>query len=277
MKKKILNGVEVRLLSSVGGASCFELKDGSMLKIYMPNTITRAKFAGINLEDKIMNAKEIVGSPEVIVPSYGVFNLKCDFCGYVSPRVRGVNYRDDKTKYSLEDFARIHSNIENVLKKNPNIVFPKLSSNIFVDSDGNVQIGNYDELQTDNYRAFLGSDFLGSEHTLSNSKYITDESFYTKELDIKSSIYLYFLKVFNVSLDMVGMVNPNTGKVITLDDIFSSINLSDSEMCQKVWNIYQADLPNQYLSEDVFRLAYKYNLEESNNSLGDIRRLSKKR
>lgn len=277
MKRKILNGVEARLLSSDNGVSCFELKDGSMLKIYMPNLITRAKFAGINLEDKIMNAKEILGSPEVIVPSHGAFNSKCDFCGYVSPRVKGVNYRDDKTKYSLEEFARIHSNIEDVLKKNSNIVFPRLSSNVFVDSDGNVQIRNYDEIQVDNFRAFLGPDFLSREHTLCNSKYLTDDSFYTKELDMKSSIYLYFLKVFNVSLNIVGMVNPNTGNVITLDDIFSSINLNDDEICQKVWSIFQSDFPNQYLGDDVFRLAYKYNLEESNNCLGDIRRLSKKR
>lgn len=112
---------------------------------------------------------------------------------------------------------------------------------------------------------------------MNNTKYFTNESLFTKELDQKSSIFLYFLDTFNVNLNKVGMIDPSNGKPITLNDIFSFINLDDDDLCHKTWKIFQNDRANEYLGDDVFRIADKYNMNVLAR-LGDsyIKRLTKK-
>ena len=55
-------------------------------------------------------------------------------------------------------------------------------------------------------------------------------------------------------------VNPETGNVVTLDYIFSIINLDDADVQQKVWKLFQSSTPNEFLGDDLYKLAEKYNL-----------------
>ena len=47
---------------------------------------------------------------------------------------------------------------------------------------------------------------------------------------------------------------------MTLDDIFSIINLDDVDIQQKVWKLYQSDQSNEFLEEDLYRIAEEYKL-----------------
>ena len=130
-----------------------------------------------------------------------------------------------------------------------------------MDNKGNVQFIDYDGLQIGGHRALSISTSLGDPTKLINTKYGTSDLFFTKELDKKSSIILYFLTAFNVNLNTVGIINPDTGTPITLDDVFEIIKLDDPDVCHKVWKTFQDDQQNEFLGDDVFRLADKYDVK----------------
>ena len=74
---------------------------------------------------------------------------------------------------------------------------------------------------------------------LSSKYYDFETGLFTKEIDIKSAIFLYFVDVFGINLASVNRLNPYTGQIVTLDEIFSIINLQDVDIKQKVWKLYQ--------------------------------------
>ena len=88
-----------------------------------------------------------------------------------------------------------------------------------------------------------------------------EKQLFKKDLDIKSLIYLYFLTTFNIDLNKVGQINPFTRQPISLEEIFNCINLEDVDIMHKVWKIYQENIPNEYLGEDVYKLAENYQIE----------------
>ena len=100
---------------------------------------------------------------------------------------------------------------------------------------------------------------LGKQELHYTPKYRTGELF-NKNLDKKSSIYLYFISALNVSLANVGRFNPFTGRNIAIEDIFQMINLDDPDICHKVWKLFQEKEENEFLRDDVFKIAEKYNV-----------------
>ena len=57
------------------------------------------------------------------------------------------------------------------------------------------------------------------------------------------------------------MINPYTNQPITLDDVFELINLDDYDIMNKVWKLFQENKENEYLEEDVFKIAQDYEME----------------
>lgn len=49
-------------------------------------------------------------------------------------------------------------------------------------------------------------------------------------------------------------------RIVTLDEIFSIINLNDSDIQQKVWKLFQPEIANEFLGNDLYKLAEKYKL-----------------
>ena len=70
----------------------------------------------------------------------------------------------------------------------------------------------------------------------------------------------YFIVTFDVDLNYVGKINYITGKVITLDDIFGQIGLKDDYIKHKVWKCFQGNVENDYLDDDVLRVAEEYDM-----------------
>ena len=56
------------------------------------------------------------------------------------------------------------------------------------------------------------------------------------------------------------------GKSVTIfwrsgfDTIFEAINLDDQDVCHKVWKLFQENEENEFLRDDVFRIAEKYDM-----------------
>lgn len=273
MKKKILREYDFKKsvkLSTTENATVFKLNNGSVLKIYNPDIIELHKNIGVDIESKILDAKPLKKIPEILVPTSAVYTENGKFCGYTMLQARGIDYNkyDDNLtidqRRNLKKYADVHHKLESVLKRDINIVFPDFCTcdNIFIDNKGNIQLIDYDGLQVGKHNSLSLSTSVGTiEEIMASSKYFTQDKYFTKELDKKSSIILYFLSAFNVDLNKVGQINPYTGKPLTLEEIFDCINLDDSDLCHKVWRIFQDEEPNEYLGDDVFRIAEKYDME----------------
>lgn len=185
---------------------------------------------------------------------------------YVMPYIEGIDFTDYyKNTLDLYSYARTHHQIENNIKagNNVGIVFPDLctTENIRITPDDKVYFIDYDGLQIKQMPAVGYSDFLGLPNEVLTKKYYDAENdLFTKELDIKSSIFLYFVDVFGVNLSSVNKINPYTGQKVTLDDVFELINLTDDDFKQKVWLLFQDKLPNEFLGDLLDKLAENYRL-----------------
>lgn len=289
MKKRIIYAAEINnatFMSHSEMATVVTLKDGSILKVFNPDMLNFMKGVGIDTERKILDAKPIKGSPEILIPTAAAYFPNGRFMGYTINRANGVDYNayDDKLtltqRSDLHMYARDHDKIEVVLRRNPNIVFPDFCTcdNMFFDDAGNVQFIDYDGLQVGPHRSLCFSTSLGnSESHFLNPKYCRN-GYFTKELDKKSSIVLYYLTTFNANLNKVGAILPSTGKPVTLDDFFRAINLDDPDLCHKTWKLFQDNQDNDFLGDTVYDIADKYDMHVFGKMNGCyLKTLSKKR
>lgn len=271
MEKRVIYNWEIgnsTFMAQSQMAKVVALRDGSILKIFDPGMLYFMKEVGIDTERKILDAKPIKKSPEILVPTAATYFPDGRFMGYTINRANGIDYNtyDDRLtlrqRADLRMYARNHDKIESVLRKNPDIIFPDFCTcdNIFFDENGNVQFIDYDGLQIGRHRSICFSTSLGdAEKYFFNPKYCR-QGYFTKELDKRSSIILYFLTTFNANLNNVGKINPKTGQVVTLDDFFKVINLDDSDLCHKVWKVFQDDQTNDFLGDTVYDIADKYDM-----------------
>ena len=270
MKKIILKESDFqhyKIIAEQEFSTVFQLKDGSILKLYEPSMLNLQKCLGFDTEEKILDAVPLKESPEILVPTSAVYTKTGDFCGYTMPCAKGIsfnNYYDGLTpeeQQNLEKYAQIHYKLESVLRRNQDIVFPDFCTcdNIFIDDKGNVQFIDYDGLQVGSHKTMSISTCV--EDCINNPKYMTKDMFFTKELDKKSSIILFYLAAFNVNLNNVGMLDPQKGTPITLEDVFKAINLNDPDLCHKTYKIFHDDQEDEFLDETILSLADKYDVQ----------------
>lgn len=289
MKKRVIYPAEIsnaKFMSHSEMATVVTLQDGSILKVFNPSMLSFMKSVGIDTERKILDAGPIKGSPEILIPTAAAYFPNGRFMGYTIKRANGIDYNayDDRLtlrqRSDLHMYAADHDKIEAVLRRNSNIVFPDFCTcdNIFFDDSGNVQFIDYDGLQVGSHRTICFSTSLGdAENYFYNPKYCRNGHF-TKELDKKSSIVLYFLTTFNANLNKVGMNHPRTGVPITLDDFFRAINLDDPDLCHKVWKTFHDNEKNDFLGDTVYEIADKYDMHVFGQIDGCyLKTLSKKR
>jgi len=253
---------------SVSDTACtYRLSNGSVLKIFNPDLLVVGKLIDVDFERKILEAKPIKTAPEIVIPTSAVYFEK-NFVGYTMPMVKGRDYNEMDSnlalseRVDLERYAKIHNKLESIIKRTPDMVFPDLCTcdNIFIDENGKIKLIDYDGIQVGKHKTVSLSTSLGSVENYYNDKYMKELGLFTKELDKKSLIVLFFLSAFNVDLNKVGMNWPGKNSVITLDDIFDVLNLDDLDFCHKVWKIFNNNEDNEYLEDDVFRIADKYGM-----------------
>ena len=252
-------------------ATIYQLKNGSILKLYNPGVVEIQKLPGIDIdvERKILSARPVQNSPEILIPEAAVYDKNGKFCGYIMPKANGIDFNkyDDQLTFrdreNLTKYAEMHYQLEMVLRKNNDIFFPDFCTcdNIFVDSQNNIQFIDYDGLQIGAHRTLsLSTSVGGTNAIINNPKYFTRDRYFTKDLDKKSSIHLFYLTAFNIDLNKIGVYNPFSGKYIKLDDIFEQLGLDDQDICHKTWKVFNNKSNNEYLGEDLLTFAEKYDL-----------------
>lgn len=256
-------------ISSSSTSSIHYLRNANqIMKIFNPMYLNMCINCGNNLEKKILISDKINISPEVIRPIGAIYNDHNQFIGYTSiySNEKNLNQWDDnftiEQRQDLYNYADLHYKIEQVVKNSEDIVIPDLCScdNILVKADNSVKLIDYDGFQVKDINTFSISSSLGDYNQYLNSKKYSDGRLFTKELDKKSLIVLYFLNALNIDLNRVGIISPNTKKPITLDEIFKLIGLDDNDFNHKVWKLFQEKESNEYLGEDIFRIADKYDM-----------------
>ena len=246
------------------------LNDGRILKIFDTQILSALKTVGVDIESKVLNAENITLPNEILKPETAVYN-GFTFIGNITNQARGIDYNSWDNTLTLQNradlfmYAQVHYNLESIIKSTPDIVYPDICTcdNIYINpNDGNrIQLIDYDGLQVGHYPSISISTTLGEISQYLHSKKYMNNNLFTKELDKKSLIMLYFLNTFNVDLNKVGKRNPSNGQIITLDYLFECLNLNDNDIKHKVWQIFYDKKHNDWLGADVFRLAEEYHLE----------------
>lgn len=256
------------LICKSNKAYIFKLKNGDILKIFHPFILNVYKKLDLKLEEKIVSAKPIETVPEIIVPNKAIYSNN-EFIGYTCKEAIGIDYNSyedtlsENDFYNLNRYAEEYRKLESIVKRGnkEHIVFPDLCScdNIFIDQNGNFSFIDYDGLQVGNFVTPVLSSSLGDESQYDCHKY-KNGLLFTPELDKRSLITLYFLMTFHVDINKVGQYNPVTNKKITLDLIFNTIGLDDYDIQNKIWKLFQNNKQNEFLEEDVFKIAESYDL-----------------
>ena len=256
-----------------------ELDDGRYFKAISRDFIDYYKKNGMSIEDKILASEEIKGIPEIVLPSTAVY-IGDRFCGYTLEKVEGLSYpeyvKNFKTKdvLDLEKLTKIYCNIENVVKKGweQDLVFPDLLNgrNVIFDKDDNVKLIDFDGIQYKNYVADTVSFVLSD--MVKNPKFF-DRGLWTREMDKKSLMYIYFSVVYGVGLSRVGSVF--RGEAITMQSVYDTIALEDDRICEKV-NATMSDNHEGFLiGKDACRIAQEYRLVPSYYKGEIVKKLSK--
>ena len=258
---------ECKVLKRCKDTMIIQLSNGELLKILDDKLLEKLSDTGFGLEERLNEVPNLSKNINFALPtrqleSNGIVN------SYTMPYIPGVGFTDYYLNiFDLMSYAKIHSQIENNIKEGNElgIVFPDLctTENIRITDEGKVVFIDYDGLQIKEMSAVGYSNFLGTPEEVLNNKYFDFETgLFTQEIDIRSAIFLYFVDVFGINLASVNRINPYTGQMVTLDEIFSIINLQDVDIQQKVWKLYQTYIPNEFLGDDIYKLAEQYKLVE---------------
>lgn len=254
-----------KVLKRCTDTTIIKLPNGELLKILDKSILDIISNTGYDLETRLCEVDKLTTFTKFAWPTIMLEDEEI-VSAYLMPNIQGVDFTDYyENIFDLTSYAKIHSQIQDNIKSGNDvgIVFPDLctTENIRVTSNHEIFFIDYDSLQIKNMPAVGFSSDLGTPDAIMNEKYYDSElDLFTNNLDIRSSIFLYFLDVFGVNLSKVGIINPATFQRVTLDDIFSLINLDDYDVQQKVWKLFQPSIPNEFLGDDVYKLANKYDL-----------------
>lgn len=273
LTRNIISGLKPFTTSS--SATLFKMKNGDILKIFNPFYMTMAKMHRINLEKKIEAADSVKLSDKIKIPTSAFYDSNNSFIGYASNSACGISYNDLEDTLTLKQredlyrYANIFTKLEKIVKES-DAVFPDLCTcdNIFIDENDNIELIDYDGIQVGNHRVMQMSTTLGADSLYCNPKY-SRNGLFTKNLDKKSLILLYFLDVLNVNLNMVGQKVPGTGELITLDMVFNIIGIDDYDFMNKVYKIFNDKLDNEYLGESLYDIAERYTMKAFPTPMGE--------
>ena len=262
------------LLSSDFDGNLYRLSDGSILKLFNAVYLDSYKRQNIDLKEKMLQV-ETIHHPRIIVPDR-MCCMDDDVVGYIRRDVSGRSFTEffsnesDNDKVNLYRYALIHHNLESVVEECSDIVFPCLcdETGIYLEQDFKPYFVNFEELQHGTFRAGRVSKKLGLRTDSNDSRYLSDGLF-TKNLDKMSSIYLYFLNTFNVDLSKIDSTS--------VGEVFNGLGLKNDDICHKVWSLFDKDYDNDFLGDDVFRIAEEYDMRVIFNTRTTcVKRLVKK-
>lgn len=277
VKEDIKTFKEKELIHDGEGSSIYRLTDGRLLKVVKPVVIQTCRMIGTSYEDKILStaARPV---KEIVTPLSAVYDGS--YCnGFTMEEVFGVPLSTFDDKYSLAEksnlnkYAELYSKIEEVVMKanKLGIIFPDLCTcdNIIILPDGSLKFIDYDGLVLGPSDAAIGlSTSLGDPiKYIGNRKYDKGFLSFNSELDKTGLAILMFLMIFNTDLTKIGMRNPLTGEIVTLNNVFKLIGINDKEFLKKIEANISSTHKGYYLQHDLFRIAEMYNMVTFKNPL----------
>lgn len=255
-------------------STVIQLTNGDVLKIFDPSLLNFLNREGIDIESKILDSGVTGNIPEIVTPKIATYGLFGDFEGYTMPFVNGTSLADyvinslNTNNVDLEEVASIYQKIENAVKRDDSIIFPDLCTlaNTYITGDGNIQFIDYDGMQIGKHRSASLSSGLGSREFIENNiiwnpKYTEEDGKYKKNIDKRSLAYIYFLMAFGVNLSTVGKYSDDLKRCITIEDALFSVGLIDIPMAQKFLNMFYSEKDDEYLGDDVLRVADRYKVQ----------------
>lgn len=270
-----------KVLKRLEDTTIIWLPSGELLKILDWSLLNLIKHTGYSLDVRLDEADKFSSFKNFSVPTRKLTH-NGQATSYVMPNFPGVDFTEYYVDiYNLLSYAKTHSQIEDNIKTGNELglVFPDLctTENIRISKDGKVSFLDYDGIQIGNMPAVGFSDFLGNPKEVLTPKYHDNNTgLFTKEIDVKSAIFLYFVDTFGVDLSNVNRINPFNGQIVTLDFIFKTINLQEPDIQQKVWKLFQEDESNEFLGDSIYNLAEKYKLVPDLSVGGMLKKLVRK-
>lgn len=177
----------------------------------------------------------------------------------------------DLPEYDLAPRTLAFTQLEDIVRNEPRIVFPDIASegNVIVDSKGNVYIVDINGMQVDNRFIVDGISDVVSDIPKSDiinnggQKYLVNGNplMYAKELDKASLISLYFKAVFDCDVGRVlGNCENSEERTATIEELFNLIGFeNEADLGQALWKIW-APVPNDWLGDIVPAIADKYRI-----------------
>ena len=236
----------------------FLLPDDSIYKEFKGNLLHENRHRVKYLRDKLKYADSM--PEELIMPTRAVYDTNSHLVGYTMNKVNGINIEKleeakspfDKTDLTM--YRDMYYKLKDIIvKSGDNVVFPNLldTRNIFIDRNGNMSLICFDDMQIDDIEGYYGSDtecnYGGPE--LRSKKYYNNGLF-TKNMDIRSLIYIYFLLVFNFNLNYFSPYDEDElNEKIT--NVFYTFGIDDSEIVSQVENLFSTEAPNEYIDDFV--------------------------
>ena len=233
--------------------------NGVVCKLFEPDFIVNLLDNDYDLEELVLEGSKCVFSNDIIIPTDLVY-CGADFCGYLMPFFDGVSvykFFYDRCVSSCM-FVDIFSSIERCVEGCSDIVFPDLltDGNVLVNSLGVVKFIDFDGLQIGNYSISIFSNHMGRRDIYDNDKY-RNGNLYTKELDIKSLLYL-FIKLL-LDFDM-GIIDNYSGlsQVKQIDRFIVKHGIDNDDLVRKIRLLYKCDVCNEYLGDTLYDIFDNY-------------------
>ena len=238
--------------------------DNRIFKKFNSDYLVDSLNDGYNFESKVLEYSYLIDVNNIIVPDCVVYDSDT-FIGYTMPYFNGVSIYDlvycNNGFFSLKNLTGFFVNLENIVRNSKNIVFPDIltDGNILV-SNTDIALIDYDGLQICDSLTPDFSTALGDKVNYIDTKYMNDCA-YTKEMDIKSLIYLYFSLVFDYDLSELDECCSDIR--IRVQNIFDMLGIDNYSLYDKVCRLYNNDVNNIYLGDTIFELADKYEIDVS--------------
>lgn len=230
----------------------------TICKIFEPDFVMDMFDAGYDLEELILEGSKLVRSDDIILPSGIVYSNKY-FAGYLMPYFDGMPiYKCNKCYKNSRRLVETYHKLENIIKSCDNIVFPDLltEGNILINDDFDIKLIDFDGLQVENFSSPIFSNNMGKSYIYNNTKYKID-NLYTKQLDIKSLVYLYMKLLLNVNM---GFLDSYDGieQEKKLTSFINNLGIDNDNLVHKIFALYEYNEENTYLGDTVDEIYENY-------------------
>ena len=238
------------------------LPNGKVLKTFTNQRLDEYRiYTGHDMEVKILDSFNRDFSSNIVRPKEVVYSNH-KFCGFTMDKVSGKTVDSFFDRGNLFEFANIYHSVEEVVKNEKDIDFIDFAqfNKLFIDSDNGKfkpYFIDYDGLQVGNYTA---CDFATPKifDYMFEPKYFRYDGYFTKEMDKKNLIYMFFLGCFDFDCRVIDECD-NLEKAAY--QLCMTLGIDDDILLDKIIRSFSYDRPNAYLGQDIFRFAYQYDIK----------------